>query len=611
MIICGRKEEAEDLRGRVCSALKRARKPPRSNISRSQREALRNLKKDETIMILPADKGNATVVMKKSEYTEKMSNMLQEPVYKKLRRDPTKGTEEKVTVALRSLLKEHRIGKRRFDQLKPSWSYPPRLYGLPKIHKPDIPLRPIVSSIGSPTYKLAKFLSSIIGPLVGHSDYHVRTTKEFVEYIRQQRIEDDELMVSFDVTSLFTNVPVNEALTIIGQKLEEDEFFEDRMNEGITRTDVVNLLQVCLKSTNFVFQGEFFQQMDGAAMGSPVSPIVANLYMEFFEQLAISTAPTPPRKWKRYVDDTFCIIRKDAAEEFMVHLNSLRPSIQFTMEKEEDRSLAFLDVLLKRKEDGFLETLVYRKSTHTNRYLQYNSHHPTCVKKGLVKCLFNRSREVTIGQSRTDEEDFLFDVLRGNGYSNAFVKKSLTPSRVNQLDPPRDTISIPYVEGLSEDISRICRKFNIRTFFKTVTSIRTLLVHPKDPIQKEKRTRVVYEVPCSCGKVYIGKTIRTLETRIKEHKKACREADYSKSAIAEHAWTEQHQVDWDDVKILDNTEREDLLLLREAAYIKLTDQEQRINRDEGVELPAVWTSTLRLLHPTQRVGTSQNAEQRA
>jgi len=265
-----------------------------------------------------------------------------------------------------------------------------------------------------------------IGPLVGHSDHHVRNTKEFVEYIRQQRVEDDELMVSFDVTSLFTNVPVDEALTVIGQNLEDDEFFEDRVNEGITRTDVVNLLQVCLKSTNFVFQGEFFQQTDGAAMGSPVSPIIANLYMETFEHLAISTAPSPPRVWKRYVDDTFCIIKKDAVEEFMVHLNSLRPSIKFTMEREEDRSLPFLDVLLKRKEDGHLETLVYRKSTHTNRYLQYNSHHPTCVKKGLVKCLFNRSREVAIGQSRTVEEDFLYDVLRGNGYSNEFIRRSLT-----------------------------------------------------------------------------------------------------------------------------------------------------------------------------------------
>jgi len=134
---------------------------------------------------------------------------------------------------------------------------------------------------------------------------------------------------------------------------------------------------------------------------------------------------------------------------------------------------------------------------------------------------------------------------------------------------------------------------------------------PPSPIQKEKRTRVEYEVPCNCSKVYIGKTIRTLETRIKEHKKACCEADYSKSAIAEHAWTEHHQVDWDGVRILDNTQREDLLLLREAAYIKLTNQQQRINTDEGVELPATWISTLRLLQPTQRVGTSQNTEQRA
>lgn len=302
------------------------------------------------------------------------------------------------------------------------------------------------------------------------------------------------------------------------------------------------------------------------------------------------------------MDDTFCIIKRDVVEEFLEHLNSMRPSIKFTMEEEENSKLAFLDVLLERKADGSIDTSVYRKTTHTNRYLQYKSHHPVHVKRGMVRCLFNRCNEVTNGQVRKDEEDFLHDVLQENGYDNRFIRKSRSPPRPSdQQEPPKTTITLPYVEGLSDDVARICRQFNIRTFFRTVTSIRDMLVHPKDPILKEKRTRVVYEVPCSCGKVYIGKTIRTLETRMKEHKKACREADYNKSAIAEHVWSEHHQVDWEDVRIIDTAAYEDTLLLKEAAHIQLRDEDQKINRDEGETLPKVWVATLRRVCPQQRV----------
>ena len=120
---------------------------------------------------------------------------------------------------------------------------------------------------------------------------------------------------------------------------------------------------MCLRSTNFSYGGNFYEQNEGAAMGSPVSAAVANLYMEFFEELALETAPTRPRLWKGYVNDSFCIL---STEQLLHHLNEARPTIKFTMEEEEDGTLLFLDTLLRRIEDGSLDVSIYRKSTHTN-----------------------------------------------------------------------------------------------------------------------------------------------------------------------------------------------------------------------------------------------------
>ena len=162
-------------------------------------------------------------------------------------------------------------------------------------------------------------------------------------------MEAEEVLVSFDVTSLFTNVPIDEAVDIIHRKLTEEE-------EGLVEQTplpaerITELLQLCLKTTYFSYNSEFYEQRQGAAMDSPVSAVVANLYMEFFEELALQSAPSRPRFWKRYVDDTCCIMEKDEVEPLLNHLNSVRTTIKFTMELEKDGSLAFLDTKLTRRE---------------------------------------------------------------------------------------------------------------------------------------------------------------------------------------------------------------------------------------------------------------------
>ena len=201
-------------------------------------------------------------------------------------------------------------------------------------------------------------------------------------------------------------------------------------------------------------------------MGSPVSPVVANIYMEMFEELALRMATHPPRIWRCYVDDTFCVITKTEVEGFLSHFNSLRPTITFTAKEEVDGKLPFLDTLLHHKNDGSLDISVYRKPTHTDRYLNFSSHHPRHVKEGIVSCLFHRARNIAQRENIPVEEDHLRGVLEGNGYPEAFVKMASRPHTAREpAEEPRATAFIPYVAGLSEDVRRVCRRYNIRTVF--------------------------------------------------------------------------------------------------------------------------------------------------
>jgi len=137
-----------------------------------ERAALKTLKDNVNLTILPADKGNATVVLNTSDYKQKISSFLQDPAYRKVTKDPTDSIERKTT----ALLKKSSLTEETRPQLGPAGSRPPRLYGLPKIHIEGVPLRPTASNIGAPTYQLSKHLLGFFNQHTGKTAHHVKNS---------------------------------------------------------------------------------------------------------------------------------------------------------------------------------------------------------------------------------------------------------------------------------------------------------------------------------------------------------------------------------------------------------------------------------------------------
>ena len=223
------------------------------------------------------------------------------------------------------------------------------------------------------------------------------------------------------------------------------------------------------------------------------------------------------------------IIRSRSLTPFLDHLNSLQPGvICFTHEVEKDNTLPFLEVLVTRDNDGNLSTSIYRKPTHTDQLLNFDSHHPLSSKRSVVSSLTKRCNLIpSTSESKAQEISYLRGVFAVNNYTKDFVSQAFFQSTCGTRKPsgesPRTTVTIPYIKGVSEHIRRILAECDIRTRFRTTNTLRQLLSHPKDQTQTEKQSGVVYSIPCrDCSSFYIGETGQHLSTRLHQHKEATR-----------------------------------------------------------------------------------------
>ena len=384
-------------------------------------------------------------------------------------------------------------------------------------------------------------------------------------------------------------------MRIVRRRLETDDTLMERTN--ITTNAIMELLTVCVQTTYFQLEDKFYQQEFGMAMGSPLSPIMSNIYMENFEDEVINQSMSKPKMWLRYVDDTFVIWPHgtEKLNQFLESLNNHAPSIKFTMEVESNKQLPFLDVLVERDDDK-LQTKVYRKATHTGRYLHYQSNHHKSVKIGIARCLYDRAKTIcSKEEDLRDEEKRTIEVLRENGYPklrNSQIRRSTHGTRetTEEGEQEKHSAVIPYIPGVSEQLRRVGNRYNIRTAFKSSRTLRELMIKTKPENEDQKTKNCVYSVPCQCGREYIGETSRPLRVRLQEHKSNINNGETDRSKIAEHVWEHYHQIDWDEAKILAKEENTTRRKLKEATYIALANQPIS---QASLEIKPIWMPILR------------------
>ena len=269
------------------------------------------------------------------------------------------------------------------DTVRPTGSRLAHLYGLPKTHKDRLAMRPILSATQTYNYALAKWLDTKLKPL-SLNRYTVTDIFEFANEICNLEIANGNILVSYDVSSLFTNVPLYETIELLANRAFTNNWFNKTYHLNLTKTDLVDLLSVATKGQLFQFNDALYEQTDGVAMGSPLGPLLANVFMSHIEE-NLEREDKLPSFYRRYVDDTLTIMPNiETASNFLNTLNRAHPSVKFTMETEYNGMLPFLGFQLLNRSPQ-IETKVYVKPTNSGLLLHYQSHVDNRYKKGLLK----------------------------------------------------------------------------------------------------------------------------------------------------------------------------------------------------------------------------------
>ena len=552
------------------------------------RQVIRNLQSNTTIVILKQDKGRGVVIIDHNKYIDKCLTFLNSNQFKKCGKDTTKTIETKIQKTVRKI--KNNLSETEYKTIYPTGSAPGKFYGTAKIHKikdyetvDNLPLRPIISNIGTSSYNLAKYLAKLLSPL-GKSEYTVQSTNEFVTYIRNQQVPEGHKLISFDVSALFTNVPLDNTIEIVLKRIYE----HNEIQTNIPKEVMKEMLLLCTKNVIFSFNDQLYNQTDGVAMGSPLGPVLANIFMVELERKTIPKLQQYMKPWKRYVDDTIAWIKPEYINIVKKELNSFNPNISFTHEiQNESCNLPFLDVCVIIK-DNTIHTTVYRKPTNTDIYLHWESFAPKKWKTCTLKTLIYRAYRICSSPELLEKElEYLTNAFTNiNGYPYWMVNKIAKEVKHDYENPiiavPQDetevndqfTLVLPYQGAKGETIIK-----SLRNSFKRLTNEQQLNVvytgtklstkfQVKDKTKVTHQHNIVYKITCpeiECNATYIGETARRLYERFKDHQGR----DINSNVVKHTDYYRHKEISIEDIEILANNNRKTYKRkLLESLYIK-------------------------------------------
>ena len=300
--------------------------------------------------------------------------------------------------------------------------------------KNNLSLRRIVCSLGTYNYHLSKFLTDLLDPII--PTFHC--TKDSFRFCKEiKKVSGtNRFLISYDVYSLFTSIPLKETLDI-----NDNLLFEHNPGLNITKAELKTLYEFATSGTCFLFQGTFYHQIDGVAMGSPLGPVLANLFMDYYETIWLNTfQECEIILYRRYVDDIICLFNLESdADKFFEFLDRQHPNIKFTFEKKVNRQISFLDVLITNDGDQS-STSVFRKETAIGLFSNYLGFTPFSYKVGLVRTLLHCACLISSSWFLFHEEIAkIMHYLEKNSYPLGFVDKQINFFLENKINEKRVT----------------------------------------------------------------------------------------------------------------------------------------------------------------------------